>query len=495
MRVYLNSQYAVRNEINCSYLVKMLERREHRILKNDYDRILAVTPIPPIIGYILEVINGNILEETIIIIHQYLNIEKNIITKFIMKLIDNKLFLKMNFLSYSFLIPPYLLTRIKNKGRINTMNEFSPLKKFIIKRPSFPLFLSLMITSKCKTDCVYCYADRSRKDDLETETIIQTINQAHEGGVLYMNISGGDVFAIKDWRKIMQKLFSCGYHPYISTKIPLNENDIVFLKKIGVKSIQFSIDSFNPEELNLIVRRDKKYIENVIKTFELLEKYGILLRVRSVITNKNSSIESLEKTLRTIERFKDNIEHWDITPAFFSEFRGEYDNYQPDNESLKRILNYLTTVETDIIITKKSLKNKLNSKNKEYRDIKDFVCNNKKCIANTYSMYIISNGKATLCELLYYNQDFYTGDINNNTIKEIWNSEYSLRLFSPKKSDFVNNEGNPCYTCKEFDNCKTQNGKTICYVDIIKAYGSQKYDYPDPRCPKAPKHNSELLLY
>ncbi|MDR2511514.1 MAG: hypothetical protein LBC89_03495, partial [Bacteroidales bacterium] len=37
--------------------------------------------------------------------------------------------------------------------------------------------------------------------------------------------------------------------PYISTKVPIDEKTIVKYKEVGMKKLQVSIDSFNPEIL------------------------------------------------------------------------------------------------------------------------------------------------------------------------------------------------------------------------------------------------------
>lgn len=63
---------------------------------------------------------------------------------------------------------------------------------------------------------------------------------------------------------------------------------------------------------------------------------------------------------------------------------------------------------------------------------------NKGCVANTYAISILSNGMASICEMLYYNKNFYIGDIAN-----------------------------------AFNN---------------------KWDYPDPRCPKAPIHDTKKVM-
>ncbi len=494
MKIYFNSQYAIRNEENCSYLVKK-NMKEPRLSKEEYDKILPVTLLPPIVGYLIDRLAGNELNDAINSIHMDLDISKNSLYEFIRKIIDNEHFLRMKFQSTTVLLPPYLLTKNSNHGRIISLTDFHPLDNFIKKRPAFPLFISLMITSKCQTDCVYCYADKSRKDDLDIETILGVIDQAYTEGALYMNISGGDIFAMKEWRKVLKKLYKCNLQPFISTKIPLKEADIIFLKETGVERIQFSIDSFLSDEINLIVRRDKEYPEQVKNTFSLLKKYGILLELKSVITKYNSTLKSVRNTLEIFENFSDIIQSWNITPAFYSEFKGNYSNYQATDNALGNILELIAGVESPIPVIKRNLENKLHISKIPYMDDNDFVCKNRNCVANTYSMAIMSNGKSTLCEMMYYNQNFYTGDIKNSTIKEIWNSDLSLKFFAPKQNEIVNTENNPCFTCKLFEKCKTQNYKKICYVDVVKVFGPQRYDYPDPHCPKAPTHNPELLLY
>ncbi len=41
-----------------------------------------------------------------------------------------------------------------------------------------------------------------------------------------------------------------------------------------------------------------------------------------------------------------------------------------------------------------------------------------------------------------------------------------------------------CKTCNEFDECHKVPG--VCWKLVIEAYGSENWDYPDPRCPFAP---------
>jgi hypothetical protein len=87
------------------------------------------------------------------------------------------------------------------------------------------------------------------------------------------------------------------------------------------------------------------------------------------------------------------------------------------------------------------------------------------------------------------------GDIKTDTIENIWNSFKANKLLQLPHDDLLHKEGNPCYTCILFDKCKTNVIKKTCLVDVVKAYGEDKYDYPDPRCPKAPSYNVNKIMF
>ena len=56
-------------------------------------------------------------------------------------------------------------------------------------------------------------------------------------------------------------------------------------------------------------------------------------------------------------------------------------------------------------------------------------------------------------------------------------------------ADFV---ANHCHiSCKLFDECMDFPNR--CIVDILKGYGPENWDYPDPRCAQAPPFIYDLL--
>ena len=75
-------------------------------------------------------------------------------------------------------------------------------------------------------------------------------------------LTGGDIFAL------IRKVGQYGFTPLLSTKIPLKEDDIYFLKESGIKFLQFSLDSIFTSTLQTMVRVKEDYIDNVKQMFE-----------------------------------------------------------------------------------------------------------------------------------------------------------------------------------------------------------------------------------
>ena len=48
-----------------------------------------------------------------------------------------------------------------------------------------------------------------------------------------------------------------------------------------------------------------------------------------------------------------------------------------------------------------------------------------------------------------------------------------------------------CHSCEIFDKCKAN--LNTCYTNILKVYGNENWDYPDPRCARAPRNISEKI--
>ncbi len=495
MKISLNPQYAIRNELYCSYIVNTSTTVDNRVEKG-----YSIEEIPPVIGYILSKFNGQEYMDTIKEIAINLGLNSQTIKNFTQKLIENETIKEIKWDDNSIYFPMYLLVKKEVKANARFDKDYTPFADFIPHRPIIPFNVNLMITTRCKTDCIYCYADRNKKDDLKLNEILKIIDDAYIIGVVNFTITGGDIFANNDWKVILQRLYSYGYKPFISTKIPLNENEIKFLISLGITEIQFSLDSIIPSELSKIIKVKPSYVDKVKKMFFHSNRHGFKLNIRTVLTKFNSSIKSMEVLLSELNK-NSNIQSWILTPAFYSAYKDHYENYRVDKTQLNNLIAFFKTHRSIFHIYYNNVEDKLNAQTDLFLNEKEFIQKNKSCSANSYSLSIISNGKISICEMLYENDFFIIGDIKEKSLFKVWNSKKALDLYTGKLDLLLKQtihssqiEESPCTKCDFLTKCKKENSKKICYVDIVNIHGTGKYNFPDPRCPKAPFTDKSLMI-
>ncbi len=487
MKVSINNKYCIRNEKGCSYII--CKTTLSNIKEKSFP---AIMPIPPIYGYILSFFNGEEIDYTISKIENCINVEKEKIAIFISKILGNTCAYITYINGIKVYLPSFLLVEDRYKSDTFSEDDFYPYDRFTPKRPSRPFFINLMITSKCYTNCIYCYADRHRQDDMDLESVLKIIDNAKKEKIPNILISGGDVLATKNWQIILKKLTLFGYPQIISTKVPLQEDDITCLKNNNINRIQISIDSFDDYELFNMVRVNNSYLRKMKQTFRYAEKLNLSIDIKTVLTKYNANIRTLKNMYEELLKYK-CIKSWNIVPAFFSSHNElDYNTYKVDIETLNILLDFLKNIKPPFEIEYKKIKDAIFVIQKRYTSEAEFVKKNKGCIANIYGLSVISNGKATICEMLYYNENFYIGDAKKESFKKIWNSNLASRFNFRKKIEKINS---PCYSCNEFDKCKRSNLKKTCIVDVINTYGTDKWEYPDPRCPRSTSVNVDKVIY
>lgn len=484
MFVSLSPTYSVRNEANASFLIRV-----EKIIETTQDTFGAFS-IPPFMGFILAHIGDEEFDASILTLSKRLNISPISIKKFVNQLIDNpekKEFKYSN--TQSIVLPSNLLTLFPHKPSplVYEEGEINPVAEYVIQRPSVPLYANFMVTTACITDCLYCYANRTLTPTLNTEKIISVLKELHDQGTINVMLTGGDIFAYKDWEIILKEAVKYGYKPFLSTKTPLNKDKIMLLRDLGYEEIQFSLDSASSEILQPLVNVDSTYLDRVSSFLKHCSELKMNVLIRSVLTKKNASKEKLIELYTYLSQFS-CVKEWVMTPAFFSQYKREhYKHLEVDNQDLIEAYNLS---KEDGLAFRIGL-NKISNNGyvlKRHRDVEEFVCQNQICLGNTTCLSILANGNCSVCEMLYDSPEYILGNVNNSTIREIWNSPKALDLYTMKQKEFP--QSSSCKSCSVFEKCRNGFGKRVCYVDIAKS-GFSKWD-PDPRCPNS--ENIDLIL-
>jgi radical SAM protein with 4Fe4S-binding SPASM domain len=328
---------------------------------------------------------------------------------------------------------------------------------------------------------------------LPTFRIIELIEEAKKLPVRLVNLMGGEIFLHPDWAYILKKIVDCGLSPdYISTKCPLTDEIICAIQETGYKNpIQLSLDTLSTDLLKKTLFVDEDYLPKVLRGIKLLDESGLNYRISTVLTTYNAQKDEFKKLFRFIAGLK-NITDWRITPAVNSNWI-EYDFFKKLKPSKKGIELLYEFIENEItpcskipiLLNRSAINLKFHYCTTGSRD---FI--GADCSALNNHLFILPDGKATICEQLYWTPQFILGDVSISRITEVWNSLAAKKLIYFDINNLQDN--NPCKRCQIFETCF--HARNRCWVDIIKAYGKDNWDYPDPRCAYAPPmiHNIDF---
>ncbi|GHV59202.1 hypothetical protein FACS1894182_12920 [Bacteroidia bacterium] len=492
-KIVFNHFYKLKHDLKRSYIISPDSGNYN--IKVHHGLISKIHPVYAMIFSFFS--NPVFLEEVIDDISFFLDMSKEDVENFVSGLIGNEEFQSSKSKDGTFnSFPPNILIEEKDafiKGVLYTPTQFT-YKELDLKCErlySSPVGVLFMVNNTCATECCYCYADKKTKPNLlPFDRIKAIIKNAYEANVLQFMFTGGEVLLYRHWKELVQELINYNYDvPLISTKLPVKETDIDFIKKHNI-SIQVSLDSLNRTELYQILNVNPNYCDRMKQSIILLDQKGVSFQVATIVTNYNDRIENFDELYTFLSNFK-NLRRWEIRIAFRSlHSRDEFDEIKISRESERRINEWIQTKKENTemnILWSPSFKDDRYFKSEG--GSRNFV--GARCSANYSHMVFMPDGKVTICEQLYWNPRFIIGDLSTQSIEEVWNSPRALELAFPKKENFRNDSA--CKKCSIFDTCYTLHNK--CYADVLKAYGDENWDYPDPRCIDAPPFIHDLLTH
>ena len=357
-----------------------------------------------------------------------------------------------------------------------------------------PVKAIIELNFQCYTDCKYCYADRNNakaKQIIPPDRLISLIQEIKDIGIPSIEVNGGEVLLHSKIDDILKVMSECGYHPFISTKIPLTESKLFLLKSLGFKHIQISLDSINEGTLIEHLNIKEGYFAKISHTMDLLDKMDFEWQVNTVLTKWNSSIdEEIRPLLDYLYQFN-NLKSIKFTPMGFPMYKEDetFKQMRASLDDISKIEHLINAFNQDnskieLIFQKPNCKSdyfpKPQLENFNSRSI---------CSANQKGFVVLPNGEVTICEELYWNPYFIIGDINKQSIMEIWNSKRAVNLFYLNQNDIRTDS--TCAMCNNFTQCRHFKG--VCWKMVIMAFGKDKWSYPDPACPKSP--NPKIDFY
>lgn len=490
-RFVFNPSYILKNDLNRIILTNSVSN-SFSIFPNRSENISFSTLIHPIHAMLLSFFKGNsILQETLEEITFFFDITYEFAFDLIKKLINNHDSVIIEYDGDCFTLPPNLIIE-NNEYNYNlhnyTPNDFNidPPFDFQTKRFNIPLQASILINTICKTNCIYCYADKTNlmNCSIPLSRIKEIIKEAKDLNFRNIDVLGGEIFLYKNWYDLLEELKKANYSTYLSTKLPLSNFQIKQLKELDIKEIQISIDSIFSDDLKINLGVKASYRDKILATISELDKNNISIKLKPVITNQIYNLEKLEKYIDYFKRFK-HIKIIQVTSPSYSFFKtqDQFSAYKLNKDQISRLkeLIYNKKIECHFELMADNMiesdfANSTSKSNKEKFNTRSM------CTGNQSSFLILPNGNVTLCEKIYFNKDLILGNLLNDSIIDVWTSKKAKDLFFLSQSLFP--RASACSNCEEFIDCR--HGLGVCWVDVINSYGDKNWLFPSPNCPHAP---------
>jgi molybdenum cofactor biosynthesis protein A len=201
-------------------------------------------------------------------------------------------------------------------------------------------YVRLAVTDRCNLRCFYCMPEEGirylpKKQLLTFEEIERLITVLASFGISKVRLTGGEPFVRNDLMKLINRIIEIpGIQDlHLTTNGVLTAPYIPELKKLGIASVNLSLDTLDKSRFYTITRRDE--FEPVMNTLTLLMEHQIPVKINAVVMEG----KNIEDILPLIELSKNNA----VDIRFIEEmpFNGEGNHYPTLNWTYKKILQYI----------------------------------------------------------------------------------------------------------------------------------------------------------
>ncbi len=156
---------------------------------------------------------------------------------------------------------------------INSQAYAKFVREHLLNKTQGPTHAQIGITNVCPQHCDYCYNQSRAGKIMDKDTIIKTIKDLKDMGVVWLGLTGGEPLLNRDILEIVDtigddcasKLFTGGYN--------LTRGLAHDLKKAGLRYVSVSLDDWREEEHDRI-RACRGSFKTALKAIEIFQAIG-----------------------------------------------------------------------------------------------------------------------------------------------------------------------------------------------------------------------------
>ena len=151
-----------------------------------------------------------------------------------------------------------------------------------------PISVQLDLTYRCNERCIHCYLDHDDHGEMSTAEIKDLLDQLAAAGVLFLNLSGGEIFMRKDLFEIVE------YARKLQFSVKLKTNAVMIraakakrIAELSVESVQISLYSHKPEVHDEITKLPGSF-KRTMEGARLLKAEGVKVSFANVLMKHNA---------------------------------------------------------------------------------------------------------------------------------------------------------------------------------------------------------------
>lgn len=413
---------------------------------NSYIRIMNYNvPVPWHMAFLLALMDGTRDQETAVNIAIELGLASE----------NKKEHILMDFMmSYSVYLENYPDDFIRT-DILSPENLLKPKQKKISKF-EYPLPLAALfhVTSSCDKACKYCYLDAKRTpleaDILSKGDIYRIIDQLRQLGISKIVYTGGEPFVRQDFMEILQYASENGIGSIVTTKHYFTKNEAEQLGKMKIVKIALSYDC-HIDSIADFLSGMAEHAKKMDNSIDMLLRNKVPLSIEPVVTGINADV--MEEFLSHLHKKGVN----EVELHRYVNAGGRHDDcLNLTSQQWEKVLKF-----TDgEIIQNTHIYNEIIERVDEEDSPLDTGCVN-----GLLSFSIMPNGKVVLCDHMPNAIEFCYGDLQKQSVEEIWNGEQRYNLIHPTKLHF---NDTPCENCEYFSVCLK---KTACRKQSVLEHG------------------------
>ena len=175
------------------------------------------------------------------------------------------------------------------------------IKEHLLAKTSGPSHAQIGITNACPQNCECCYNRNRTGQVMDSETIMQTVKELKEMGVVWLGLTGGEPLLNKDIVKIIESVKGECAVKLFTTGCTLTREKALAMKQAGLFSVSISLDHWQEEKHD----RGRRYagaFQQALKAIDIFQSVGgIQVGVSAVLSREMIQNDQVEDFLQFLK--------------------------------------------------------------------------------------------------------------------------------------------------------------------------------------------------